>query len=72
MKRGKLYGYNTDGVGYMMSVQEAGFQIIGKKMTLIGGRRCSHGYFSAGGIGWSKRSFPVLPAWKVMEFMHRK
>lgn len=35
-EEGKLYGYNTDGVGYMMSVQEAGFQIIGKKMTLIG------------------------------------
>ncbi len=35
-KDGILYGYNTDGTGYMMSVQEAGFQIIGKKMTLLG------------------------------------
>ena len=33
---GKLIGYNTDGVGYMRSVTDAGFSIIGKKMTLLG------------------------------------
>ena len=33
---GKLYGYNTDGIGYMLSIQEAGFDIIGKKVTLLG------------------------------------
>lgn len=33
---GKLIGHNTDGVGYMRSVADAGFSIIGKKMTLLG------------------------------------
>lgn len=33
---GKLIGHNTDGVGYMKSVQDAGFHIIGKEMTLLG------------------------------------
>lgn len=35
-KNGKFIGHNTDGIGYMMAVKEAGFQIIGKKMTLLG------------------------------------
>lgn len=33
---GILTGHNTDGVGYMQSVKAAGFDIIGKEMTLIG------------------------------------
>lgn len=33
---GCLKGYNTDGTGYMLSVKDAGFDIIGKKMTLLG------------------------------------
>ncbi len=33
---GKLIGHNTDGVGYMRSVIDAGHQIIGKEMTLLG------------------------------------
>lgn len=33
---GILTGYTTDGTGYMMSVQDAGHDIIGKKMTLLG------------------------------------
>lgn len=33
---GKLIGHNTDGIGYMHSVKDAGFDIIGKKMTLLG------------------------------------
>ena len=33
---GILTGYNTDGIGYMQSVKDAGFDIIGKKMTLLG------------------------------------
>lgn len=33
---GILTGYNTDGIGYMMSVKDAGYDIIGKKMTLLG------------------------------------
>ena len=33
---GILTGHNTDGVGYMMAVKDAGYDIIGKKMTLMG------------------------------------
>lgn len=33
---GKLVGHNTDGVGYMRSVWDAGHDIIGKEMTLLG------------------------------------
>lgn len=33
---GILTGHNTDGVGYMQAVKDAGFDIIGKKMTLLG------------------------------------
>lgn len=33
---GKLIGYNTDGVGYMQAVKDAGHNIIGKTITLMG------------------------------------
>ena len=33
---GILTGHNTDGIGYMQSVKDAGYDIIGKKMTLLG------------------------------------
>lgn len=33
---GVLTGYNTDGMGYMLSVKDAGFEITGRKMTLLG------------------------------------
>lgn len=33
---GKLIGYNTDGMGYMQAVKDAGHDIIGKNMTLLG------------------------------------
>ena len=33
---GVLTGYNTDGMGYMQAVKDAGHDIIGKKMTLLG------------------------------------
>lgn len=33
---GRLIGHNTDGIGYMMSVKDAGYDILGKKMTLLG------------------------------------
>jgi shikimate dehydrogenase len=33
---GILTGHNTDGVGYMHAVKDAGFDISGKKMTLLG------------------------------------
>ncbi len=33
---GKWIGHTTDGTGYMRSVQDAGYDIIGKQMTLLG------------------------------------
>lgn len=33
---GVLTGHITDGVGYMRAAQEAGYDLIGKKMTLLG------------------------------------
>lgn len=33
---GILTGHNTDGTGYMHAVKDAGYNIIGKKMTLLG------------------------------------
>lgn len=35
-ENGVLIGHMTDGVGYMQSVTDAGYDIIGKKMTLFG------------------------------------
>ena len=35
-ENGKLIGHNTDGMGYMMAVRDAGHNIIGKNMTLLG------------------------------------
>lgn len=35
-ENGVLTGYNTDGKGYMTAVQDAGYDIIGQKMTLLG------------------------------------
>ena len=33
---GVLTGYTTDGIGYMRAAKDAGYDIIGKKMTLLG------------------------------------
>ena len=35
-KNGRLVGHNTDVIGYMQAVKEAGHDIIGKEMTLLG------------------------------------
>lgn len=35
-ENGTLIGHNTDGIGYMQSVKDAGYDITGKKMTLLG------------------------------------
>ena len=33
---GKLTGHITDGIGYMRSLQDKGFDVIGKKITVVG------------------------------------
>lgn len=42
---GVLTGYNTDGIGYMRAVSDAGYNIIGKKMTLLGAGGASTSIF---------------------------
>ena len=36
IKDGRLTGHTTDGIGFMSSVSDAGHDIIGKKMTVLG------------------------------------
>lgn len=36
IENNKCIGYNTDGIGYMQAVKDAGHNIIGKNMTLLG------------------------------------
>lgn len=36
VRDGRLIGHTTDGAGYMQSVSDAGYNIIGRKMTLLG------------------------------------
>ena len=36
VKDGKMIGHTTDGIGFMQSVIDAGHDIIGKKMTILG------------------------------------
>ncbi len=33
---GVLTGHTTDGIGYMLAARDAGFDLVGKKMTLLG------------------------------------
>lgn len=42
---GILTGYTTDGIGYMRAVKDAGHNIIGKKMTLLGAGGASTAVF---------------------------
>lgn len=44
-EHGVLIGYTTDGIGYMRAVKDAGHQIIGKKMTLLGAGGASTSIF---------------------------
>ena len=35
-EKGRLIGHNTDGIGYMHSVKDAGYDILGKTITIMG------------------------------------
>ncbi|MBN2220878.1 MAG: shikimate dehydrogenase [Vallitaleaceae bacterium] len=35
-ENGRFIGHNTDGTGFMLSCKDAGYDILGKKMTLLG------------------------------------
>ena len=67
---GKLYGHNTDGVGYMRSVIDAGHDIIGKQMTLLGSGGASSAILTQAALdGVSKINVFARKgnSWNVME-----
>lgn len=43
---GILTGHTTDGIGYMRAVKDAGYDIVGKKMTLLGAGGASTAIFT--------------------------
>lgn len=59
---GILTGHNTDGCGYMRSVQDAGFTITGQKMTLLG----------AGGAATSIAAQAALDGVSAVDIFSRK
>lgn len=59
---GRLIGHSTDGIGYMESVKDAGHDIIGKKMTLLG----------AGGAATSICVQAALDGVKTIDMFKRK
>ncbi len=59
---GVLTGYNTDGKGYMAAVRDAGYEIIGEKMTLLG----------AGGAAASIISQAALDGVSEIDLLARK
>lgn len=61
-ENGKLTGYNTDGKGYMTAVKDAGYDIIGQKMTILG----------AGGAAASIISQAALDGVPVIDLFARK
>ena len=67
---GKLYGHNTDGVGYMRSVIDAGHDIIGKQMTLLGSGGASSAILTQAALdGVSKINLFARKgnSWKLIE-----
>lgn len=57
VKDGKLYGNNTDGMGFVRNLKENGVDVKGKKMTIMGARRrCNR---SSGTVcsGWCSKNF---------------
>ena len=55
IENGKLIGHNTDGVGYMKSVQDAGHEILGKEMTLLGSGGASSAIVAQGALDGIKK-----------------
>lgn len=59
---GVLTGYITDGIGYMRSLKDAGIDVIGKKITVIG----------AGGAGKAIEVQAALDGVKEMSIFNRR
>lgn len=59
---GRLIGYNTDGMGYMQAVKDAGYDIIGKSITVMG----------AGGAATAICAQAALDGVKVLHIFARR
>ncbi len=57
VKDGKLYGNNTDGMGFVRNLKENGVDVKGKKNHRDGCRRCGNRNSGAVCIGWRKENF---------------
>lgn len=71
---GILTGYTTDGIGYMQSLKEAGHNVIGKKMTLLGAGGASTAILVQAALDgvkeisvFNNRSFSFIRMEKVIE-----
>lgn len=65
---GILTGHITDGTGYMQSVKDAGYDIIGKKMTLLGAGGAATAIFVQAALdGVSEISIFLRPASRFYE-----
>jgi shikimate dehydrogenase len=63
VKNGRLYGFNTDGEGFINSLTEAGFNPAGKKIILLGaGGACRAVALS---LAWSGAKKLIIAARKV-------
>ena len=71
---GKLIGYNTDGYGFMQSVRDAGHDITGKNITVMGvggasmaicaqSARCRCYRYDSGRAGTSDQCFIYFGCW---------
>ena len=59
---GRLTGYNTDGVGYMQAVRDAGYDVIGKTITIMGAGGAATAICAQAHRSWWKISTPLFPA----------
>lgn len=59
---GKLTGYNTDGYGFMQSVRDAGHDITGKAVTVMGVGGAIHGNLCTVCSGWCQCSSDLRPS----------
>ncbi len=60
---GRLTGYNTDGVGYMQAVRDAGYDVIGKTIIIMGAGGAATAICAQAALDGVKKSIflPVRP-----------
>ena len=67
---GKLIGHNTDGIGYLKSVEDAGYNVIGKEITLLGSGGASSSILAQAALDGVKKVHVFArkgASWDMME-----